>query len=70
MANPNITPESLAAKTFAVTILAAVLYISVVFMFVIGGNRREEAHMKPSDYEHAGAPVHGVHQDQDSRSAQ
>lgn len=36
-------PDALAAKTFMITILGALIYIAVVFTFVIGGNRREEA---------------------------
>jgi hypothetical protein len=43
MAKLNINPDSLAAKTFFMTVVGAVLYITVVFAFVIGGNRREEA---------------------------
>jgi hypothetical protein len=42
MAKLNINPDSLAAKTFLMTVVGAVLYITVVFAFVIGGNRREE----------------------------
>jgi hypothetical protein len=60
MANKDITPDSLATKTFAVTILGALLYIAVVFVFVIGGNRREEKDNPPEHYEHPGAQVHGV----------
>jgi hypothetical protein len=36
-------PDSLAKKTFLITIVGALIYIAVVFTFVIGGNRREEA---------------------------
>jgi hypothetical protein len=36
-------PDVLAAKTFYITIVGAIIYIAVVFTFVIGGNRREEA---------------------------
>jgi len=43
MANPQITPDSLAKKAFLLTICGLTLYVSVVFIFVIGGNRREEA---------------------------
>ena len=38
---PN--PDTLAAKTFMITMIGALIYIAVVFTFVIGGNRREEA---------------------------
>jgi hypothetical protein len=43
MAKYNINPDSLAKKTFLLTVVGALLYIGVVFAFVIGGNRREEA---------------------------
>jgi hypothetical protein len=43
VAKQDTTPDSLAKKTFLITIVGAVLYITVVFAFVIGGNRREEA---------------------------
>ena len=36
MAKLNINPDSLAAKTFFMTVVDAVLYITVVFTFVIG----------------------------------
>jgi hypothetical protein len=42
MAKVNITPDSLASKTFLLTVVGALLYIGVVFAFVIGGNRRED----------------------------
>jgi hypothetical protein len=61
MSNPDISPDSLAKKTFLVTILGAILYISVVFAFIIGGNRREEKDNPPENYEHPAAQVHGVH---------
>lgn len=61
MAKQDNNPDSLATKTFVVTMLGALLYIAVVFVFIIAGNRREEAQMKPSDYERAAAPVHGAH---------
>lgn len=56
----EISPDSLATKTFAVTILGAILYIGVVLVFVIGGNRAEEKTNPPENYEHPGAQVHGV----------
>jgi hypothetical protein len=43
MAKRDINPDLLAKKTFLITLVGAVLYIGVVFAFVIGGNRREEA---------------------------
>ena len=43
MAKVTISPDSLASKTFLITVVGALLYIGVVFAFVIGGNRREEA---------------------------
>jgi hypothetical protein len=41
MANPNVNPDALASKTFIVTVLGAILYISVVFAFVIARNASE-----------------------------
>jgi hypothetical protein len=61
MANKDITPDSLAAKTFAVTILGALIYIAVVFVFVIGGNRKDEETNPAENYERPAAQVHGVH---------
>lgn len=43
MAKKENSPDSLAQKTFLITVVGALLYITVVFTFVIGGNRREEA---------------------------
>ena len=43
MAKKENSPDSLAQKTFFITIVGAVLYIAVVFVFVIGGNKREAA---------------------------
>jgi hypothetical protein len=43
MAKININPDSLAKKTFLMTVVGALLYMFVVFTFIIGGNRREEA---------------------------
>jgi hypothetical protein len=43
MANKENSPDKLAEKTFLITVVGALLYITVVFAFVIGGNRREEA---------------------------
>jgi hypothetical protein len=42
MAKQDVNPDALASKTFAVTIVGALLYIAVVFAFVIFGNRRDE----------------------------
>lgn len=39
MAKQDITPDSLAKKAFLITMLGAILYITVVFVFVIGGNK-------------------------------
>jgi hypothetical protein len=43
MAKKDITPDpdALARKTFLMTIIGALLYITVVFVFVISGNRRD-----------------------------
>ena len=38
MARQHIDPDALASKTFLVTILGAILYIAVVFIFVIANN--------------------------------
>ncbi|HEX7480735.1 MAG TPA: hypothetical protein VF331_23240 [Polyangiales bacterium] len=43
MANKEISPDSLARQMFIVTLLGVILYVTVVFTFIIGGNRREEA---------------------------
>ncbi|HKU41046.1 MAG TPA: hypothetical protein VJR89_22945 [Polyangiales bacterium] len=43
MAQKENSPDDLAKKTFLITVIGALLYIGVVFAFVIGGNRREEA---------------------------
>jgi len=43
MAPKQTNPDSLAKKTFLITVVGALLYIAVVFIFVIGGNRREAA---------------------------
>lgn len=40
MAKQNVDPDALASKTFIVTILGAILYIAVVFIFVIAGNEK------------------------------
>jgi hypothetical protein len=42
MAKLDVNPDALASKTFVVTMLGAILYITVVFVFVIFGNRRDE----------------------------
>ena len=43
MAEKENSPDNLAKKTFMITVAGALLYIAVVFTFVIGGNKREEA---------------------------
>jgi hypothetical protein len=43
MAKKENSPDDLAKKTFFITVVGALLYITVVFTFVIGGNKREEA---------------------------
>lgn len=43
MAHKQNSPDDLAKKTFMITVVGALLYITVVFTFVIGGNKREEA---------------------------
>ena len=40
MAKQNVDPDALASKTFAVTILGALLYVAVVFIFVIANNAK------------------------------
>lgn len=40
MAKQNVDPDALASKTFLVTILGAILYIAVVFIFVIANNAK------------------------------
>jgi hypothetical protein len=42
MAKHDVTPDSLARKTFLMTVIGALLYITVVFVFVIAGNRADE----------------------------
>jgi hypothetical protein len=49
MAKVTISPDVLASKTFLITVVGALLYIGVVFAFVIGGNRREEAQGIPGE---------------------
>lgn len=39
MAKQDITPDSLAKKTFLITFIGVILYSAVVFVFVIGGNK-------------------------------
>jgi hypothetical protein len=67
MAKKDINPDALAKKTFLMTVVGAVLYITVVFMFVIFGNRREEQQAQPpasdqpvSDLPASGVPASGV----------
>jgi hypothetical protein len=47
MAKPDVSPDNLARKTFLMTVAGALLYITVVFTFVIAGNRREEQQAQP-----------------------
>jgi hypothetical protein len=64
MAKRDINPDLLAKKTFLITVIGAILYISAVFAFVIGGNRREEAQEEQgqlADPAHA-VPTHAEHQ--------
>lgn len=57
MGKVDISPDSLASKTFFISMIGALLYVAVVFAFVIGGNRTIEK--SPTfKYEKAGAPVH------------
>jgi hypothetical protein len=61
MAKQNVDPDALASKTFAVTILGAILYIAVVFIFVIANNAETTGDPNdhdPSDAVHAEAEGH------------
>jgi uncharacterized membrane protein YdfJ with MMPL/SSD domain len=61
MAKQNVDPDALASKTFAVTILGAILYIAVVFIFVIANNAKttgDPADQDPSDSPAAQAEGH------------
>jgi hypothetical protein len=52
MAKQNVDPEALVTKTFFVTILGAILYITVVFIFVIANNAKttgDPNDLDPSD---------------------
>jgi hypothetical protein len=49
MAKQNVDPDALATKTFAVTILGAILYIAVVFIFVIANNAKTTG--DPNDHD-------------------
>ena len=40
MAKQNVDPDALVTKTFFVTMLGAILYITVVFIFVIANNAK------------------------------
>ena len=56
MAKQNVDPDALASKAFFVTILGAILYISVVFIFVIANNAKttgDPNEKDPSDMTHA-----------------
>ncbi|MEY4578155.1 MAG: hypothetical protein RL701_2858 [Pseudomonadota bacterium] len=39
MTKIDVNPDALASKTFVITVIGALLYVTVVFSFVIGGNR-------------------------------
>lgn len=49
MAKQNVDPDALATKTFAVTVLGAILYIAVVFIFVIANNAKTTG--DPNDHD-------------------
>jgi hypothetical protein len=52
MAKQNVDPDALASKAFFVTILGAILYITVVFIFVIANNAKttgDPNDLDPSD---------------------
>jgi hypothetical protein len=52
MAKQNVDPDALAGKTFLVTMLGAILYIAVVFIFVIANNAKttgDPRDLDPSD---------------------
>jgi hypothetical protein len=51
MKKSDVNPDSLATKTFFVTITGALLYVAVVFTFVIAGNRADEAAGLPKERE-------------------
>jgi hypothetical protein len=56
MAKQNVNPDALASKAFFVTILGAILYIAVVFIFVIANNAKttgDPNEQDPSDMTHA-----------------
>jgi hypothetical protein len=56
MAKQNTDPDALASKAFYVTILGAILYIAVVFIFVISNNAKttgDPNEQDPSDMTHA-----------------
>jgi hypothetical protein len=40
--NNKVTPDGLATKLFLITIIGAFTYMTVVYSYVIGGNRRME----------------------------
>jgi hypothetical protein len=60
MAKQDITPDSLAKKTFFVTVVGAILYITVVFVFVIGGNKDidNNAGLEPKSFAGHSDPVY------------
>jgi len=49
MAKQNVDPDALASKTFIVTVLGAILYIAVVFIFVIAGNEKSTGEPQEAD---------------------
>lgn len=63
MAKQNVDPDALAAKTFLVTILGALLYIAVVFIFVIANNAKTTG--DPNDPDPSDSPVHAQGQAHD-----
>lgn len=58
----DITPDSLASKAFVVTMIGTALYIGVVFVFVIGGNKDIQTSQPGHDPhgEHAAQAVHAA----------
>jgi hypothetical protein len=63
MAKQDVNPDALASKAFIVTMMGAILYITVVFVFVIFGNRRDEEARQQQPTEPAGSISWGTHHD-------
>lgn len=63
MAKQDVNPDALASKTFVVTMLGAILYITVVFVFVIFGNRRDEEARQQHPTEEVRSISWGPHHD-------